>query len=54
MAQNIAKPKNPDDDWKIWLVVNPSTWLIPWFFTVFVVAIAIHLFILSLPGFAWQ
>jgi light-harvesting complex 1 alpha chain len=54
MAQEIAKPKNPDDDWKIWLVVDPSTWLLPIFFTVLVVAIAIHLVILSLPGFAWQ
>ena len=54
MAQEIAKPKNPDDDWKFWLVVDPSTWLLPILLTVLVVAIAIHLFVLGLPGFAWQ
>jgi light-harvesting complex 1 alpha chain len=53
MADNIAKPTNPDDDWKFWLVVDPSVWLLPWLLTVFVIAIAIHLFILSVPGFAW-
>ena len=53
MAQtitNITKPKNPEDDWKIWLVVNPSTWLIPIFFAVLLVALLVHAYAIQLPG----
>jgi light-harvesting complex 1 alpha chain len=53
MAQpitNITKPKNPEDDWKIWLVVNPSTWLIPIFFAVLLVALLVHAYAIHLPG----
>ena len=53
MAQNIAKPKNPDDDWKIWLVVNPATWLMPILFTVLLVAIAVHWVVFAV-GLGWH
>jgi light-harvesting complex 1 alpha chain len=38
----IAKPQNPQDDWKVWLVVNPSTWLMPMMFSLLVLGIAVH------------
>lgn len=50
MANNIAKPKNPDDDWKFWLVVNPSTWLIPIFIAVLAIALIVHNYAIHLPG----
>jgi len=52
MADQIAKPKNPEDDWKIWLVVNPSTWIIPIFIALVVLAIAIHKVVFGI-GFGW-
>lgn len=38
----IQRPKNPDDDWKMWLVVNPSIWLIPILAIVLGVALVVH------------
>jgi light-harvesting complex 1 alpha chain len=49
----IAKPKNPEDDWKVWLVVNPGTWLIPILMAVLVVALAVHAYVLNLPKYTW-
>lgn len=39
---DVKKPSNPADDWKIWLVVNPATWLMPIFYALLVLVIAIH------------
>ena len=47
---DIQKPKNPQDDWKIWLVVNPSTWLMPILFAVLLIALAVHSYAINLPG----
>jgi light-harvesting complex 1 alpha chain len=44
----IKKPKNPEDDWKVWLVVNPATWLMPILFTVLVVVLVVHSYVISL------
>jgi len=49
----IAKPSNPNDDWKVWLVVNPATWLMPIFYAVLVVAIAVHWVVFSV-GLGWK
>jgi light-harvesting protein B-800-850 alpha chain len=45
--QTIPRPKNPEDDWKVWLVVNPGTWLMPILFAVLVIALAVHSVVLS-------
>ncbi|WP_081763459.1 light-harvesting antenna LH1, alpha subunit [Imhoffiella purpurea] len=49
---DVAKPKNPEDDWKIWLVVNPATWLMPYLFMVLGIAIAVHVVVFSV-GLGW-
>jgi light-harvesting complex 1 alpha chain len=36
------KPSNPADDWKVWMVVSPATWLMPILFSVLVIALAVH------------
>ena len=46
---------NPtENDYKFWLVVNPSTWLIPTLLAVLVTAILIHFLAYSLPGQAYR
>ncbi len=34
---------NPADDYKFWLVVNPSTWLVPIFLALLAVSVIVHL-----------
>lgn len=50
MAQNIARPKNPNDDWKFWLVVDPGKWLMPILFAVAIIALLVHTYAINLPG----
>ncbi|NEX21915.1 light-harvesting protein [Thiorhodococcus mannitoliphagus] len=49
----MSKPSNPADDWKIWLVLNPATWLMPLFYALLVLAIAVHFVVFSV-GLGWQ
>jgi light-harvesting complex 1 alpha chain len=48
---DIPRPKNPEDDWKVWLVVNPATWLIPILMSVFLLGILIHAFLFSVSPY---
>lgn len=48
MSTNIPRPKNPEDDWKVWLVMNPSTWLFPILLTVLLIALAVHATVFSI------
>ncbi|ADC61652.1 light-harvesting antenna LH1, alpha subunit [Allochromatium vinosum] len=50
---DINKPSNPADDWKIWLVVNPSTWLMPILFAVLAIVLTVHITVLQLGWFTW-
>lgn len=43
----IARPQNPQDDWKVWLVVNPSTWLMPILFSQLILGICVHFAVFS-------
>jgi light-harvesting protein B-800-850 alpha chain len=42
---------NPEDDWKIWLVINPAHWLVPIWFAVLATAVIIHLVVLHSPKY---
>jgi light-harvesting complex 1 alpha chain len=47
----IQKPKNPEDDGKIWLVLNPATWLVPILMSVFLLGILIHAFLFTVSPY---
>ena len=39
-----------EQDYRIWMVVNPSTWLMPILFAVLLIALAVHSYAINLPG----
>jgi hypothetical protein len=45
--QQITRPRNPEDDWKFWLVCDPAVWLMPILIVVLLVALAVHSVVLS-------
>jgi len=51
---NIAQPDHPEEDWKIWTVINPATWMVPFFAILFVQMWIIHSYALALPGYGWK
>ena len=38
---------NPQDDWKIWLVINPAKWLVPIFITLLALVVVIHVAVIG-------
>jgi hypothetical protein len=50
---NVFDYKPLEQDYRIWLVVNPATWLVPILAAVLVIALAVHVYAFSLPGNAW-
>ena len=51
---SIAQPDHPEEDWKVWTVINPATWMVPFFFILFIQMWMIHWYALSLPGYGWK
>ncbi len=44
----VTKPRNPEDDWKFWMVVNPSTWIMPSLFAVLIIVLMVHSYVVPL------
>ena len=42
---------NPQDDWKIWLVINPAKWLVPIWIAVLAVVVVIHVAVIGSPKY---
>ena len=39
-----------EKDYKFWLLINPSTWMLPILIAIAAIAVIIHLYAFSLPG----
>ncbi len=43
---------NPtQDDWKIWLVINPAKWLVPIWIALLALVTVIHIVVISSPKY---
>jgi light-harvesting protein B-800-850 alpha chain len=48
MFQDVLNYKPAEQDYRIWLVVNPSTWLMPMMLSLLVLGIAVHAAVFSI------
>ncbi len=48
--RSIPDYKPLESDYLFWVVVNPSTWLMPIFFAVLIIALFVHSYAINLPG----
>jgi hypothetical protein len=53
MFQDVFNYKPKEQDYRIWLVVNPAPWLIPILAAVLVIALGVHAMVFSLPQYSW-
>jgi hypothetical protein len=54
MFQDVLNYKPKEQDYRIWLVLNPGVWLVPILAAVLVIALAVHATVFSGPyGEAW-
>ena len=51
---SVATPEHPEEDWKIWTVINPAIWMMPWFIVLMIQMWMIHWYALSLPGYGFK
>ncbi|CAH2603521.1 Light-harvesting protein B-800/850 alpha chain [Rhodovastum atsumiense] len=42
---------NPQDDWKIWLVINPAKYLVPIWIAVLATVVVIHVAVIGSPKY---
>ncbi len=48
MFEKVMNYKPQEQDYRIWMVVNPSTWLIPIMLSLLILAIAVHAAVFSI------
>ncbi|MBK1704816.1 light-harvesting antenna LH1, alpha subunit [Halochromatium glycolicum] len=52
MFQDVFNYKPKEQDYRIWLVLNPATWLVPILMSVFLLGILIHAFLFSVSPYS--
>jgi hypothetical protein len=52
--EKIVKIEHPEEDWKVWTVINPANWMVPWFIVLMVQMWLVHSYALSLPGYGFK
>jgi len=51
MFQDVFNYKPKEQDYRIWLVLNPATWLVPILMSVFLLGILIHAFLFTVSPY---
>jgi light-harvesting protein B-800-850 alpha chain len=54
MFQDVFNYKPKEQDYRIWLVLNPAVWLVPILAAVLVIALSVHTMVFSLDEYAWS